>query len=256
MPTLLDYRPPADLLQHKIILVTGAGDGLGRAAAKAFAQHGATVILLGRTVSKLEKVYDEIEQAGWPQAAIYPMNLEGASSQDYDELANRLTEAFGHLDGLLHNAAFLGALTPIAQYDVALWQRVMQINLNAPFLLTRACLPLLRQAAQASVLFTSCAVAQQPKAYWGAYAVSKAGQDTLMGILAEELEANTHIRVNSFDPGPVRTFLRSRAYPGEDPARLPAPDALMPAYLYLMGADGQARQGQRLHPHSPIASAD
>jgi NAD(P)-dependent dehydrogenase (short-subunit alcohol dehydrogenase family) len=241
-----DYQAPADLLTGRVILVTGAGDGIGRAAAKSFAAHGATVVLLGRTVRKLEAVYDEIEQAGGPQPAIYPMNLEGASAEDYMQLAATLEEQLGRLDGILHNAAFLGSLTPLEMYDLELWARVMQVNLHAAYLLTRACLPLLKKSPNASVVFTSSEVGRKGIAYWGAYAISNAAVENMMQIFADEMETNTHIRFNSLDPGAVRTTMRSRAYPGEDPNELPEPEDIMATYLYLMGPDSQDVNGQAL----------
>lgn len=240
-----DYRPSPRLLIGRSVLVTGAGDGIGRAAARTFAAHGATVVLLGRTISKLEAVYDEIDEAGHPQPAIYPMNLEGAAPEDYQNLTATLKHELGHLDGLLHNAAELGTLTPLELYDPATWARVIQVNLHASFLLTQACLPLLRQSADASILFTSASVGRRGQAYWGAYGVSKFAIEGMMQILAEELE-NTRIRVNSIDPGPVRTAMHARAYPGRDPSALRGPDDIMPTYLYLLGPDSQGTTGQAL----------
>ncbi|MDH5183105.1 MAG: YciK family oxidoreductase [Gammaproteobacteria bacterium] len=241
-----DYLAPADLLKGRTILITGAGDGIGRAAALSFAKHGASVILLGRTVRKLEQVYDEIEQAGGPQPAIYPMNLEGTTSDDYQVLAETIEKQLGKLDGILHNAAFLGSLTPLDQYNLELWSRVMQINLHAPYLLTRACLPLLKKSKDASVIFTSSDVGRKGEAYWGAYAVSNAAVENLSQVFADELEINTNIRVNTIDPGAVRTIMRSRAFPGEDPNTLPLADDIMHAYLYLMGSDSKDVNGQAL----------
>ncbi len=241
---MFDYNPPPALLADRIVLVTGAGDGIGRAAAKSFAAHGATVILLGRTISKLETVYDEIEQAGHPQPAIYPMNLEGASPNDYETLAHTLTTEFGQLNGLLHNASLLGTLTPLEQYDINLWYQVMQVNLNAPFLLTRACLSLMKRAPEASIIFTSSNVGRKGRAYWGGYSISKFATEGMMQILADELETNTAIRVNSLNPGATRTAMRATAYPGEDPMTLPLPEAIMPLYLYLMGPDSRDINGQ------------
>jgi len=241
-----DYQPAADLLKDRVILVTGAGDGLGRAAARCLAAHGATLILLGRTIRKLEQVYDDIEQAGGPKPAIYPMNLEGAIPKDYLDLAQVLDSEFGRLDGLLHNAALLEGLTPIANYDIELWYRILQVNLNAPFMLTHALLGLLHRSADASVVFTADQVSESGQAYWGAYAVSKGGSETLMKLLASELEANTHIRVNSLDPGRVRTGMTLKVYPGRDPAEWPTPDAILPAYLYLLGPDSRGVTGQVL----------
>ncbi len=246
-----DYHPAPGLLRDRVILITGAGDGLGKAVAQAAAAHGATVVLLGRTIRKLEKVYDAIEQAGHPQPAIYPMNLEGSTPKDYSDLAERLEQNFGRLDGLLHNAAMLEALTPIVHYDPQLWYRVMQVNLNAPFLLTRAVLGLLNQATDASVVFTTDRVADEGRAYWGAYAVSKGGIQTLTRLLAGELEANTEVRVNALDPGPVRTRLRLRAYPAANPEQWPTPESLVNPYLYLLGPDSKGVTGQLIRAQSP-----
>jgi NAD(P)-dependent dehydrogenase (short-subunit alcohol dehydrogenase family) len=245
--TMKDYQPRPDLLAGRVILVTGAGDGIGAAAAMACAAHGATVILLGRTTRKLEKVYDAIEQAGYPQAAIYPMNLEGAAPKDYDDLAATIEQEFGRLDGLLHNASLLGTLTPLGQYDIEQWSKVMQVNLNAPFLLTRACLELLKKSDDASLLFTTSSVGRQGRAYWGAYAISKAANENMMQIWADELESNTHVRANSINPGAVRTSMRARAYPGEDPNTLPKPDEILATYLYLLGPDSNGVRGQQFN---------
>ncbi len=241
-----NYRPIPDLLQSRVILVTGAGDGIGKTAAKRFAAHGATVVLLGRTVTKLEAVYDEIEGSGHPQPAIYPMNLEGAAPKDYQDLADTLEREFGRLDGLLHNAANLGSLTPLEHYDLELWAKVMQVNLHAPFLLTRACLPVLRRSPDPSVVFTSSALGRAGRAYWGAYAISNFAVEGMMQVLADELQSKPQIRVNSIDPGWVRTALYSRAYPGRDPASLPPPEDIMPAYLYLLGPDSRGITGRAL----------
>lgn len=242
---MFNYQAPAQLLADRVILVTGAGDGIGRCAAECYAAHGATVILLGRTTKKLEATYDAIEAAGHPQPAIYPLNLEGAVRKDYDDLAQSLHSEFGRLDGLLHNAGQLGSRTPLEHYDVEMWYKIHQVNLHAPFMLTQACLPLLKQSADASVVFTSSAVGRQGRAYWGAYATSKFAIEGLTQTLADEVEQNTQIRVNSIDPGPARTAMRAKAYPAESPASLPSPEQLMPLYLYLMGADSQGINGQQ-----------
>ena len=239
-----DYSAPENLLKDKIILVTGAAGGIGRVAARSFAASGATVIILDKNVPALEVLYDEIKQDGSPEAAIYPMDLAGASVSDFETLETTLKKNFGKLDGLLHNAAILGSLTSVSNYDLKQWQEVMTVNFNAPMLLTRACLSLLKASDSASVIFTSDTVGRKGKAYWGAYGVSKFATEGLMQILAEELEANTPIRVNSLDPGPVRTLLRSSAYPAEDPESCPIPEAIMDSYLYLMGKDSQDQNGQ------------
>lgn len=239
-----DYSPAPDLLRERVLLITGAGAGIGRAVARAAARHGATVILLGRTITKLEQVYDEIESAGSPQPAIYPMNLEGATVKDYEDLALTIEREFGRLDGLVHNAAALGTLSPLQIYEPALWYKVMQVNLNAPFLLTQACLGLLNRAADASVVFVSDRVGRTAKAYWGAYAVSKFGLEGLMQVLAEETESNTPIRANSIDPGPVRTALRNEAYPAEDKDALAPPEDVVLPFLYLLGPDSAGVTGR------------
>jgi len=240
-----NYTPAPDLLRDRVILITGAGDGIGAVAARTFAAHGATVVLLGRTIRKLEAVYDAIEEAGGPQPAIYPMNLEGAAPKDYVELAETLETAFGRLDGLLHNAAILGNLTPLAQYDLEVWSKVMQVNLHAPYLMTRALLDLLNTSESASVLFTGAEVGRQGRAYWGAYAIANAGIENMMQIWADELEVNSAIRFNTIDPGPVRTAMRIRAYPGESPEVWPLPETVMSTYLYLMGPDSAGVTGRQ-----------
>ena len=217
-------------LDDRVILITGAGDGIGKAVALDCAERGATVILLGRTVHKLEQVYDEIINNGWPKPAIYPMNLEGASPSDYEDLNTNIDREFGRLDGLLNNAGWLGASTPIELFDAELWYKVMQVNLNAPFLLTKACIPLLRKSASARVLFTADV---KSSAYWGAYGVAKAGQLSFMQILADELESK-NIPVNAVDPGPVRTRFRTMAYPAEDMRKLTKPEEITDAFVYLL----------------------
>ena len=234
-----DWSPADIFLQDRIILITGAANGIGAALAHACAVRGATVVLLDKVVRGLEQVYDRIEAAGAPQPAIYPMDLEGAAEKDYFDLAATLEREFGRLDGLVHNAAMLAALVPMAHFDAELWYRILQVNLNAPFMLTRACLTPLMQSQDASIIFSSDSVGRKGKAYWGAYGVSKAGAENLMQILADELETNTAIRVNSVDPGPVATALRNLAYPGENPERLAKPEDVVRPYLYLLGADSR-----------------
>lgn len=243
---MFSYQAPQDLLAGRVILVTGAGDGIGRAAAHAYASHGATVVLLGRTLEKLEHVYDELEAAGYPQPAIVPLNLETAAEHDYIELANQLQDTFGKLDGVLHNAGLLGPITSIEGYDPIIWQQVMQVNLNAPFMLTQTLLPLLRLAPEASVIFTSSGVGRRGRAHWGAYAVSKFGTEGLVQVLADELENISNIRINCINPGATRTAMRTWAYPAENPQSNPAPEQIMPLYLYLMGPDSRTINGQSL----------
>lgn len=241
------YQPAPDLLRGKNILITGAGDGIGRALALECARHGATVILLGRTVKKLEAVYDEIEAAGYPQPAIFPLDLEKATAEEFEQLGAVLGEHFSQLDGLIHNAAILGQHTPLVLADPQMWQRVLQTNLSAPYLITRACYPLLKVAGHASVVFGSDVVADHGRAYWGAYAVSKAGLVNLMQILADEWENSTQIRVTALDPGAVQTHLRRQAFPGEDPRQVPAAETCLPAFLYLLDSPPSGLSGKHLH---------
>lgn len=241
-----NYQPKPDLLKDRVVLVTGAGGGIGAAAAKAFAKHGAVVVLLGRTVRKLEQVYDEIKADGGPEPAIYPLNLEGATVKDYEEMALVIKTELGRLDGVLHNACILGEVTPIGQYPVELWQKVMHVNLTAPFALTRACLDLLQDSPDSRVLFTAHRL---DSAYWGAYGVSKAAVESFMKILADELE-NTTVNVNAIQPGEVRAPMMARAYPGKNIGKLPAIDSILPAYLYLMGPDSGGVTGKVIDAQS------
>lgn len=240
-----NYEAPADLLKDRVILVTGAGDGIGKAAAITYARHGATVILLGRTLQKLEEVYDQIESANYPQPAIIPLNLESAVDKEYEDVAVQIESEFGRLDGLLHNAALLGPRTPIEHYDAESWNKVMKVNLTAPFLLTKAMIPLLRNSRNASIIYTSSSVGRKGRAYWGGYAISKFGLEGLMQVVADELDDSENaIRANTINPGATRTNMRAHAYPAENPNNNPAPEEIMPLYLYLMGADSVGVSGQ------------
>lgn len=241
---LYQYKPLPNSLADRVILVTGASRGIGRAVAKAYAKAGATVILLARTIVHLESLYDEIEKAHAPTPAIYPLNLANATPEDYEKLRVNIEKNFGRLDGILHNAGMLGSLTSIEHVSLEQWYQVMQVNLHSAFLLTRATLPLLKQADDASIVFTSSALAQKARAYWGAYAVSQFGSEGLMQILADELEMNTNIRVNSINPGLVKTALRTAAYPAEDQTKLKTPEDVLPFYLYLMGPDSRGVTGK------------
>ena len=238
------YAPRPDVLAGRNILVTGAGGGIGRAVSLAYAAHGASVILLGRTQAKLEKIYDEIERQSWPEAAILPLDLAQATPAQYAQLAQTIEQQFGRLDGLLHCAAESGTLTPLELYEPEMWYRIMQTNLHAAWLLTRACLPLLKKSTDASIVFTSADVGRQGRAYWGAYGVACFGIEGMMQILADELAGEGRVRVNSLNPGAVRTTMRARLYPGEDPERLRAPEAILKSYLYLIGPDSLGVTGQ------------
>jgi NAD(P)-dependent dehydrogenase (short-subunit alcohol dehydrogenase family) len=253
--SLHDWIPPADLLANRIVLVTGAANGIGRALTIAMAAHGATVIMLDRDVHGLERVYDEIVSAGHPEPAIYPLDLQGAGPDDYTQLADTLEKEFRRLDGLVHNAAQLGALVPFTNFEHELWFQTLQANLNAPYLLTMACLGLLNQSDDASIIFTADAAGRHGKAYWGAYAVSKAGLECFMQVLADELESNTPVRANSIDPGPVRTVLRTIAYPAEDRESLNKPEDVIRPFLYLAGPDSKGVTGQQFTAADMLAPA-
>ena len=244
--SLQDWEPAADLLGGCIVLITGAANGIGLALSQAMAAHGATVIMLDKDVKGLEHAYDDIVAAGHPEPALYPMDLQGAGPDDYLQLAATLQQEFGRLDALVHNAAHLGALVPFANYDHELWLQTLQVNLHAPYLLTTACLGLLNASPDASIVFTSDVVGRAGKAYWGGYAVSKAGLENFMQILADELENNTNIRVNSIDPGPVLTGMYRIAYPGTDSAALRKPADVVKPFLYLCSAAGRGINGRQL----------
>lgn len=241
---MFDYTARPDLLKDRVILVTGAGRGIGAAAALTYAAHGATVLLLGKSEDNLTRTYDAIEQAGHPKAAVIPFDLESALPHQYSELAAMLEKEFGKLDGLLHNASIIGPRTPLEQLSGEHFMRVMQINVNAMFMLTSTLLPLLKLSTDASVVFTSSSVGRKGRAYWGAYAVSKFATEGLMQVMADEIDGLTAIRANSVNPGGTRTDMRAQAYPGENPHNNPTPDAIMPVYLYLMGPDSQGINGQ------------
>ena len=239
-----DYRPRTDLLAGKTILVTGAGDGIGRTAAHTFARHGSTVVLLGRTGSKLEAVYDEIEAAGGAKPAIIEMDLATATEENYTNLADGLATEISCLDGLLHNAGLLGDRRPLENASYASWQSVMQVNVNAQFLLTQNLMPLLKASPSASIVFTSSTVGRVGRAYWGAYAVSKFATEGFMQVLAQELENTSNIRVNSINPRATNTAMRRLAYPAEKPTDNPSPEDIMAAYLYLLGEDSAGVTGK------------
>lgn len=230
-----NYQPPANILANRVILVTGAADGLGAAVASACAAHGATVIISDKDEAQLEPLYDAIATQGGPEPALLPLDLEGGDEPVFAAVEATIAHEFGRLDGLAHCAAFAPFLSRIDDYDATEWDRVLRINLRAPFLLTQACLPLLRQAQDASIVFTSDRVGRQGLAYWGAFAVAKFGIEGLMQTLAEETRDQGQLRVNSLDPGIIRTGLRARLYPGENPMDLPPPESIANLYLYLLG---------------------
>jgi NAD(P)-dependent dehydrogenase (short-subunit alcohol dehydrogenase family) len=250
------YAPPAELLRGRVIAITGAGDGIGRALSLSAAQLGAQLVLIGRNVKRLDAVHAEIAALTTPagpaaEACIAPLDLEKALASDYDRLAAALQQRFGRLDGLVHNAAILGTLAPIEHADMLNWVRVLHVNLTAAFALTQVLLPALRASADASLIFTSSSVGRRGRANWGAYAVSKFGVEGLSQVLADELAGNSSVRVNAVNPGPTRTRMRRQAYPGEDPAQPTEPAAILGPYLWLLGAASRGFTGKSLDCQAP-----
>jgi len=241
-----NYQPNPALLAGRVVLVTGAAEGIGRAVAVACGRYGATLVLSDREQRDLEPLYDELEAGGAPQPALLPLDLERVDEKGLRGTTGLIDGEFGRLDGLVHCAAFAPFLSRIDDYDASEWERVLRINLTAPFLLTQACLPLLRAADDASVIFTLDRVGRRGAAYWGAYCAAKFGSEGLMQTLAEETWDNSNLRVNGIDPGVVRTGLRARLYPGEDPNRLPDAETVTGSYLYLLGPDAVGVSGRRL----------
>ena len=239
-----NFVPSENCLDGKTILVTGAGDGIGRVAALTYARYGATVLLLGRTSSKLEYVYDEIESFGGKQPAMLPMNLEGATYAEMQQLEGLINKEIGQLDGILHNAGVLGQLTPLEMYDVDTFAQVMKVNFTATFMLTQALLPLLKDADHGSIVFTSSTVGTHPRAFWGAYALSKQAVEGMSDIFTQETQNTTNLRFNCINPGGTRTNMRAHAYPGENPMSLKTPEDIMAGYVCLMSDDSIGVRGQ------------
>lgn len=243
---LLDYVPPDGLLDEKRILITGAADGIGRAVARSFASYGASLVLLDKKQYGLETLYDEITGAGDPEPVLTVQDLMQLDHGRAAQISAGIAHDLGGLDGLLHNAGELTGLTPMHSLDEESWQRTLQVNLHAPWILTQSLLPLLRRSESASILFTSARPGRQGEAYWGAYAVAYGGVEVLARTWADELEKNTAIRVNTIDPGPVHTAMRRRSFPGEVKGAARAPEEITAAYLYLMGDDSMDVRGRAL----------
>jgi NAD(P)-dependent dehydrogenase (short-subunit alcohol dehydrogenase family) len=240
---MFTYKIQENSLTNKIILVTGAGDGIGRQAALTYAKLGATVILLGKTVQKLETVYDEILAQGSAEPAIIPLDMKGATKQNYIDMAATIESQFGQLDGLLLNAAVLGELTPFTHIKEKTWHDVMQVNITAQFLMSQALIPVLQKAPHASLVFTTSGVGHKGRAFWGAYSVSKFATEGLMQVIADEYEESS-IRTNAINPGATKTNMRATAFPAENRNTIATPEAIMPAYVYLMSDDSLTMNGQ------------
>ena len=240
-----NYQAEANALKNKTILITGAGDGIGRVAAITYAKHGATVILLGKTTQKLECVYDEIVNLGYPTPAIVPLDMRGATKQNYRDLAATIEQQFGKLDGLLNNASILGSLGPLEHFCVSTFENIMKVNVTAQAMITKYMFPLLRKANSASIIFTSSGVGRTGREFWGAYAISKFATEGMMQTWASEV-GKTNIRINCINPGATRTSMRASAFPGEDKDTLKTAEELMPTYLYLMSDDAKEINGQSI----------
>ncbi|XQS17402.1 YciK family oxidoreductase [Citrobacter telavivensis] len=238
----MHYQPKQDLLQDRIILVTGASDGIGREAALTYARYGASVILLGRNDEKLRHVAEMIAQQTGRQPSWFTLDLLTCTTDDCHQLAQRVAGQYPRLDGVLHNAGLLGDVCPMIEQDPQVWQQVMQVNVNATFMLTQALLPLLLKSDSGSLVFTSSSVGQQGRANWGAYAASKFATEGMMQVLADEYQ-NRPLRVNCINPGGTRTGMRANAFPTEDPQKLKTPADIMPLYLWLMGDDSRRKTG-------------
>ncbi|WP_397572035.1 SDR family NAD(P)-dependent oxidoreductase [Silanimonas sp.] len=236
-------------LKDRVILVTGAHGGLGAEAAKACAQAGATVVLLGRKVPKLGRVYDAIKAIG-PEPALYPMDLAGADPSDFETLADTIARELGRLDGVLHCAADFAGLTPLENTLPEQFARQMQVNLNARWFLTQACLPLLRKSADAAVVFVLDDPARVLRPYWGAYGLTQLAGEGLVRMLHAETDTTT-VRVSGLRPGPMKTSLRSRAFVDEAMLRVPGPEAYAAACVMLLSAEGAAHRGS---VHAPSAA--
>lgn len=240
-----DFENAESCLQGKVILVTGAGAGIGKAVAIDYAKHGAEVILLGKTTNKLESTYDEIVNLGYPTPAIIPLDMKGATEQHYIDMTDTIISQFGRLDGLLHNASYLGGIMQLDQYPADMWNEVMQVNVTAQFLMTKALVPALKKSEAASVIFTSSSVGRKARAYWGAYAISKFATEGMMQVLADEFEYSA-IRFNCINPGATATRMRSKAYPAENPETLKQPRDITPIYVHLMSDNAAKINGQSL----------
>lgn len=247
MPVSTEHEPASPLspsLRDRVILITGATGGLGAALARACAEAGATVVLHARVVRKLEALYDDIVAAGAPEPVILPLDLAKASADDFGNVATALQAQLGRVDGLVHTAALLGSLGPIEHQSFDSWLALLRVNVAAPMGLTRALMPLLSASADASVVFTLDNRGEQPRAYWGGYAVTKAGVAALARELADEWENRPQLRINAVVPGPIRSPLRGQTHPGEDRAALPPPEALVPLYLHLLAGQRKQDSGQ------------
>lgn len=236
-------------LEQRVVLITGAAGTLGRAIALECAARGATVILLDRHVRHLEAVYDEILGRGGPKPAIYPLDLAGAAETDYEDLAQSVMSEFGALHGVVHAAAELGALGPVADVTAREFDRIFRTNCAAPIQLTRALLAPLDRSSDASIVFVSDSSARRANAYWGTYAISKLALEAFARILAEEVQQAGRVRVNTLIPGPFLSPIHLRAYPASDRTKLVGPERAAKSVVYLLAS------GHR-HVHGAVCTPE
>lgn len=241
-----DYKAQQNALKEKVILVSGGGSGIGKSAGLIFAEHGADLILVGKNPAHLESAYQEFLDKNLKPPLLHVMDLEKSNESDFQEINTVIEKEFGKLDGLLNNAGILGDKTPLENYKIDVWKKVFDINVHASFLLTKSLLPVLKTAVNSSIIFTSSGVGKRGKAYWGAYSLTKFATESMMQIFSEELENTSNVRVNSIDPGRVRTKMRAAAYPAEDPLSLVDAKDIMNAYLYLMSNDSLETKGESI----------
>jgi len=246
------HATPPDLA-GRVVMVTGAAGGLGEPLARACAARGATVVLHGRHVPKLEALYDAIVADAHPEPVILPLDFAKAEGSDFANVASALESQFKRLDAIVHTAAMLGSLGPIEHQSFDAWLALLRVNVAAPMGLTRALAPLLRRAPDASVVFTLDNRGVAPRAYWGGYGVTKAGVAALARELADEWESLANLRVNAVVPGPIRSPLRGRTHPGEDRTRLPEPAALVPLYLHLLAGQPKAESAALIDARAWLA---
>ena len=221
-------------LDNKNILVTGSTSGIGKALSLGLSSYGANVILHGKNEDSLDEIYDHIIQKFNTNPIIVKCDLNDLDESKAQEFANAIQGSYERLDGIINNAAIIGKMSTLADYDLATWQKVININVTSSYVLTKYLVPLMEGSKNPRIIFTSSGVAEKGRAYWGAYAVSKAAVKSLAEILQEELEPISQIRIFNFDPGKTKTAMRAFAYPAENPNDLKDASSLLSYYLWML----------------------
>ena len=227
------------MMEGKTILITGANRGIGKSLAKNFSNIGANVILLGKNEDSLNEVYDEIISCTKTKPLIIESDLNLLDLDGAHQIKKAIVNQYGVLDGLIYNAAKLGKMTSIEDYEDGLWKEIINTNLNSSFLIYKELIPILKAAPSGRIIFTSSGVAEAGKAYWGAYSVSKFAVKGLAEVIRDELDSTSNIKVFNYDPGATKTSMRASAYPGEDPNNLKDPDKLFGDYLWFFSEESQ-----------------